>query len=57
MRSLLQRFNRENTCATAIEYALLAVFICIAAIGGVNAVGSKTSGMYNNITSNVSGVM
>jgi pilus assembly protein Flp/PilA len=57
MRTLLKKFIRENNGATAIEYALLAALIFVVVIGGINALGGKTSGLYNNVSSNVSAVL
>jgi pilus assembly protein Flp/PilA len=46
----LTRILRCNTGATAIEYALVASLIAVAAIGGMNALGGKIDLMLNNVS-------
>jgi pilus assembly protein Flp/PilA len=48
MRTLLSRFAGDRSGSTAIEYALMAALLAIAAMIGANAVGNGISGMYNN---------
>ncbi len=57
MRTLLQKFIRENSGATAIEYGLLAAFIFLAIVVSVQALGTKVSSTYSNVADNVSSVM
>ena len=43
MRRLLKNFSRDDSGATAIEYALIAMGISIAIIAAVNGVGAALS--------------
>jgi Flp pilus assembly pilin Flp len=45
---------RNQNGAAAIEYALIAALIAIAAIYGVKGLGTKLLGMYANIASAIS---
>lgn len=48
----MQKLTRILRCqqgATAIEYALVATLISVAAIGAFNNLGSKINTMYNNV--------
>jgi pilus assembly protein Flp/PilA len=47
--SLLREFWRNESGATAIEYALIAAGIGIAIITTVNALGSAISGKFNTV--------
>ena len=49
--SLLHRFLRDETGATAIEYALIAAGIGIVIITGVNALGVKINGKFASVQS------
>ena len=51
MRTLLQRFLRNESGATAIEYGLIAAGISVAIITVVNGLGTKLSGTFTNINS------
>lgn len=46
----LTRILRCTAGATAIEYALIASLIAVAAIGGMNALGGKIDVMLNNVS-------
>ena len=46
----LARFLADERGATAIEYALLAAMVAIMAIGGLQALGSGTGGLYDALT-------
>ena len=50
---LLIKILRCQKGANAIEYALIASLISIAALAGFQAVGSKMNGMYTNVSSNL----
>ncbi len=41
MRNLIQRFLRDPTAATAIEYGLIAALIAVVIITGLTAVGTR----------------
>ena len=51
MRTLLQRFVRDENGATAIEYGLIAAGISVAIITVVQGLGTKLAGMFSNISS------
>ena len=46
----LNRLLRNVAGATAIEYALLASLIAVAAIASMRSVGSGLIGMYSNVS-------
>ena len=50
MRNLI-KFARNERGATAIEYALIASLIAIAAIGAMQGIGSKLNSTFNNTSS------
>ena len=52
MRHLFE-LSTDQKGATAVEYGLILALIFLAMIGGVVAVGSVTSGMWNNVSSEV----
>ena len=49
--AVLTRLLRSKAGATAIEYALIASLIAVAAIAAMRGVGVKLIGMYANIAS------
>ncbi len=49
MKSLLTKFVRDESGATAIEYALIAAGIGIAIITAVNTLGTAISDKFNSI--------
>jgi pilus assembly protein Flp/PilA len=52
MKTLFHRF-RDESGATAIEYALIAGLIAIAIVGAVTALGTTLSTKFNNISGNL----
>ncbi len=50
MRTLLQRFLRNELGATAIEYGLIAAGISVAIITVVQGLGTKLSDTFGNIS-------
>jgi pilus assembly protein Flp/PilA len=46
MKTLFQRFLRDQSGATAIEYGLIAALISVAAIGAMTAVGGGVSNTF-----------
>ena len=50
MRTLIERFLRNESGATAIEYGLIAAGISVAIITVVNGLGSKLAGTFTNVT-------
>jgi pilus assembly protein Flp/PilA len=49
MTSLLMRFAKDESGATAIEYGLIAAGIALAIIAGVNTVGSNLAAKFTTI--------
>ena len=52
---MLKRFRHDRKGATALEYALIGSLVFLVALAGITALGHGTNGMYNNITSAVTG--
>jgi pilus assembly protein Flp/PilA len=50
MKSLVTRFAKDESGATAIEYGLIAAGISVAIITVVNGVGSKVSSTFSSIS-------
>lgn len=53
MNKLVSRFIKDESGATAIEYALIAAGIAIAIISAVNGVGTAISGKFTTISSSL----
>jgi len=53
MNNLVSRFIKDESGATAIEYALIAAGIAIAIITAVNGVGTALSTKFNAISSSL----
>ena len=49
MRKLLQRFVRDESGATAIEYGLIAAGISVVIISAVGSVGTKLTTVFTSI--------
>jgi Flp pilus assembly pilin Flp len=49
MKTLMQRFIREEAGQDIIEYALLAAFISIAAIAAIVAIGGQVQVYFGNV--------
>jgi pilus assembly protein Flp/PilA len=50
MRSLVTRFLKDESGATAIEYGLIAALIAVAIIGGARLLGTRIGGTFNNVS-------
>jgi pilus assembly protein Flp/PilA len=50
MKSLLSRFVKEESGATAIEYGLIAAGISVAIIAVVNGIGTKLNTSFGSIS-------
>jgi len=46
---VINKFVKDESGATAIEYGLIAAGIAVAIIGAVNALGTNLSGTFNNV--------
>jgi len=49
MKATISAFLKDESGATAIEYALIAAGIAIAIIGAVNGVGTAVQGKFSDI--------
>jgi pilus assembly protein Flp/PilA len=50
MKSLVFRFLRDESGATAIEYGLIAAGIAVAIIAVVNTLGGQLSNTFSNVS-------
>jgi len=50
MKSLVKRFAKDESGATAIEYGLIAAGISVAIISVVNGLGTKLTNTFTNVT-------
>ena len=53
MKKLLQRFIRDETGATAIEYGLIAALIAVVIITAVKNVGTRLTATFTTISGNL----
>jgi pilus assembly protein Flp/PilA len=53
MNHLIQKFLRDDSGATAIEYGLIAALIAVVVIGAVTAVGTSLSGTFSTVSASV----
>lgn len=53
MKNLLARFLKDESGATAIEYALIAAGIGIAIITAVNTLGTTLSGVFTRVNTSL----
>jgi pilus assembly protein Flp/PilA len=51
MNSFIERFVKDESGATAIEYGLIAAGISVAIIAVVNSLGSQLKSTFSNISS------
>jgi len=49
MRQFCQKFMRDESGATAIEYGLIASLIAVVLVTAVTTIGTSLKGSYNNI--------
>jgi pilus assembly protein Flp/PilA len=47
--TVVSRFLKDESGATAIEYGLIAALIAVAIITALTAVGTKLGGTFNNV--------
>ena len=50
MRTVLPRFLRDESAATAIEYGLIASLIAVAIIAGATALGTGINTTFDNLS-------
>ena len=53
MRTLFKSFTSCNSGATSIEYGLIASLVALVIIAGVTNVGTKLTGTFNKVSSNL----
>jgi len=53
MRKLLRKFFGDQSGSTAIEYAVIAVFIAVALVASGRLIGTKLSAAFSNISANL----
>jgi pilus assembly protein Flp/PilA len=53
MKTLINRFVKDESGATAIEYGLIAALIAVAIITALTALGGNISGRFNLIASSI----
>lgn len=53
--TIIQRFIRDESGATAIEYGLIAALISVAAIVALNSLGGELQNTFNTITGQLKG--
>nr|WP_313634043.1 Flp family type IVb pilin [Brevundimonas naejangsanensis] len=49
MRNFINRFAKDESGATAIEYGLIAALISVVIIGALVTIGPKVSGMFTKV--------
>jgi len=54
MFTLISRFVKEDSGATAIEYGLIAALVSVAAIGALTAMGNSLSTMFGTVAAALS---
>lgn len=53
MQQVVIRFLKDETGATAIEYALVASLIAAVIVGSISSIGTKLSALYANIAAKI----
>ena len=53
MNNLIQKFLRDDSGATAIEYGLIAALIAVVIIGAVTVVGTSLSGTFSTVSASI----
>ena len=54
MLTILTRFLKDDSGATAIEYGLIAALVSVAAIGALTALGGSLNTLFTTVSSAVS---
>ena len=55
MKTLIARFAKDESGATAIEYGLIAALIAVVIIVALTAVGTSLEGIFNRISGELDG--
>lgn len=53
MLKRIRALARNTRGATAVEYGLIAALVCLGMLVGLQALGTATSGLWNNISTKV----
>jgi pilus assembly protein Flp/PilA len=53
MKTLLNRFVRDESGATAIEYGLIAALIAVVCIGAMTSIGTNLNTKFGTIATNL----
>ena len=53
MANLVRQFAGDESGATSIEYALIAVLVAVAIIGSVSALGSSLQSIFSTVSTEV----
>lgn len=53
MSRFLAAFARDDSGATAIEYALIAALVVVVLVTSITALGNKLSGVFNNVSNSI----
>jgi len=54
MQKLIERFVKDESGATAIEYGLIAALIAVGIIAAARGLGSQISATFNTVTTTMS---
>jgi pilus assembly protein Flp/PilA len=57
VRTMGRKLRSDKRGATAIEYGLIAALICIACIGGIQALGGGSNGMWGKLDNKLATAM
>lgn len=55
MKALMNKFMRDESGATMVEYAILVALISVAAIVVIQVLGAKINNVFNNVQSKING--
>jgi len=53
MKTLLTRFAKDESGATAIEYGLIATLVAVAIIAGATALGTSLNAMFTTLSGKI----
>ena len=53
MTGLLNRFLKDASGATAIEYGLIVALVAVVIIAGISSIGTGVNGVMTNLSGNV----
>ena len=53
MLKITQKFLKDESGATAIEYGLIAALVAVAIVGALTALGTSLTGLFTNVNSDL----